>query len=141
MVKFCYGWKVEVVASNVAPLLCAASFLEMSDDLEPGNLISKTESFLSFVILTSWKETFQIFKSCESISSWAKDLQILKRCSEAVAWKALFRMQRTPAMFWSIVSPAVFFPFSSFSLIFVYVINTCQNGVVASIYMNRHDMY
>lgn len=88
VVKFCYGWKVEVVASNVAPLLCAASFLEMSDDLEPGNLISKTESFLSFVILTSWKETFQIFKSCESISSWAKDLQILKRCSEAVAWKA-----------------------------------------------------
>lgn len=88
VVKFCYGWKVDVVASNVGPLLCAASFLEMSDDLEPENLISKTESFLSFIILTSWKETFQIFKSCESISSWAKDLQIPKRCSEAVAWKA-----------------------------------------------------
>ncbi|KAA8536882.1 hypothetical protein F0562_029360 [Nyssa sinensis] len=88
VVMFCYGWKVNLTATNIAPLYCAAHFLEMSDDLEQGNLVSKTEVFLSFVIFSSWKDTFRIFKSFESISSWARDLQILKRCSEAIAWKA-----------------------------------------------------
>lgn len=87
VVKFCYGWKVDVTALNVAALYCAARFLEMSDDLDQGNLISKTVAFLSFVIFSSWKDTFQILKGCESVPSWAKDLQILKRCSEAIAWK------------------------------------------------------
>ncbi|KAL7239432.1 hypothetical protein ACSBR2_005354 [Camellia fascicularis] len=88
IVKFCYGWKVYLTATNIAPLYCAAHFLKMSDDFEQQNLISQTESFSSFLIFSSWKDTFRIFKSCESISSWARDLQILKRCSEAVAWKA-----------------------------------------------------
>ncbi|KAL1294171.1 hypothetical protein HN51_054842 [Arachis hypogaea] len=88
VVKFCYGWKIDITAENVAPLYCAAHFLEMSEELEEGNLISKTEAFLSFLILSSWKDTFRILKSCESILSWAKDLQIVKHCSEAIAWKA-----------------------------------------------------
>ncbi|XP_048225592.1 root phototropism protein 3 [Ricinus communis] len=88
VVKFCYGWNVDLTAANIAPAYCAAHFLEMSDDLEQGNLISKTETFLSFILLSSWKDIFQIFKSCEAISSWAKKLHILKRCSEAIAWKA-----------------------------------------------------
>lgn len=88
VVKFCYGWKIEITASNVAPLYCAAHFLEMSDDLEKGNLISKTEAFLSFLMLSSWKDTFRILKCSEPISSWAKELHIVKRCSEAIAWKA-----------------------------------------------------
>ncbi|XP_059438890.1 root phototropism protein 3-like [Corylus avellana] len=85
VVKFCYGWKVDLTVANIAPLYSAAHFLEMTDDLEQGNLISKTEAFLSFLILTSWKDTFQIFKSCEPISYWAKELGIVKRCSEAIA--------------------------------------------------------
>ncbi|KAI4358076.1 hypothetical protein L6164_001979 [Bauhinia variegata] len=88
VVKFCYGWKIDITATNVAPLYCAAHFLEMSEDLEQGNLISKTEAFLSFLMISSWKDSFRIFKSCESISTWAKELQIVKRCAEAVAWKA-----------------------------------------------------
>lgn len=88
VVKFCYGRKFDITAANIAPLYCAAHFLEMSEDLEQGNLISKTESFLTFLILSSWKNTFRILKTTESISPWAKDLQIVKRCSEAIAWKA-----------------------------------------------------
>ncbi|XP_027366457.1 root phototropism protein 3-like isoform X2 [Abrus precatorius] len=88
VVKFCYGWKIDITPTNIIPLYCAAHFLEMSEDLEEGNLISKTEAFLNFLILSSWKDTFRILKSCESISPWAKDLQIMKRCSEAIAWKA-----------------------------------------------------
>ncbi|KAK3006124.1 hypothetical protein RJ639_015503 [Escallonia herrerae] len=88
VVKFCYGKRVELTAVNIAPLYCAAHFLEMSDDLQPGNLICRTETYLSFLILSSWKDTFRILRSCESISSWAKELQILKRCSEAIAWRS-----------------------------------------------------
>ncbi|KAI9073861.1 hypothetical protein K1719_044175 [Acacia pycnantha] len=88
VVKFCYGWKIEITASNVASLYCASHFLEMSDDLEKGNLTSKTEAFLSFLMLSSWKDTFRILKCSEPILSWAKELDIVKRCSEAIAWKA-----------------------------------------------------
>ncbi|TKY52203.1 Coleoptile phototropism protein 1 [Spatholobus suberectus] len=88
VVKFCYGRKIDITAANIAPLYCAAHFLEMSEDLEEGNLTSKTEALLTFLILSSWKDTFRILKSTESISPWAKDLQIVKRCSEAIAWKA-----------------------------------------------------
>lgn len=88
VVKFSYGWKISFTAANIAPLYCAAHFLEMTDDFQQGNLISETEAFLSYVTLTSWKDTFRILKSCESISTWARDLQILRRCSDAIAWKA-----------------------------------------------------
>ncbi|KAK6229003.1 hypothetical protein SCA6_017954 [Theobroma cacao] len=88
VVSFCYGWKIDVTATNIAPLYCAAIFLEMSDDLQQGNLISEAEAFLSYLILSSWKDTFQILKSCESVSSWSKELLIVKRCSDAIAWKS-----------------------------------------------------
>ncbi|KAK9292761.1 hypothetical protein L1049_020741 [Liquidambar formosana] len=88
VVKFCYGWKIDLKATTIAPLSCAAHFLEMNDDPDQGNLTFKTEAFLSFVLLSSWRDTFHIFKTCESISSWARELQILKQCSEAIAWRA-----------------------------------------------------
>ncbi|KAA3467252.1 coleoptile phototropism protein 1-like [Gossypium australe] len=88
IVNFCYGFKVDVTATTIAPLYCAANFLEMSDDLHQGNLISKTEAFLSFAIFSSWKDTFKVLKSCESVSPWSKDLLIVKQCSDAIAWKA-----------------------------------------------------
>lgn len=87
IVKFCYGWKIDLTASNAALLYCAANFLEMVDDLETGNLVSRTETFLSFVIFSSWKDTFLVLKTCETISSYARELHIQRRCSEAIAWK------------------------------------------------------
>ncbi|XP_019187877.1 PREDICTED: root phototropism protein 3-like [Ipomoea nil] len=87
VVRFCYGLKINATPTNIAPLYCAAHFLEMNDDLEPGNLISKAEAFLSFIVLSSWKDTFRVVRSCESVSTWAKELQIVKQCSESIAWK------------------------------------------------------
>ncbi|PHT57547.1 hypothetical protein T459_35483 [Capsicum annuum] len=80
--------KIKATASNVAPLYCAAHFLEMNDDLHQGKLISKAEAFLNYIILSSWKDTFRILKSCESVSLWSKDLHIVKLCWEAISWKA-----------------------------------------------------
>lgn len=86
--KFCYGIAVDLTASNISGLRCAAEHLEMTEDLEEGNLIFKTEAFLSYVVLSSWRDSIIVLKSCEKLSPWAENLQIVRRCSESIAWKA-----------------------------------------------------
>ncbi|XP_051147060.1 root phototropism protein 3 [Andrographis paniculata] len=86
--KFCYGIPVDLTATNISGLRCAAEYLEMTEDLEEGNLIFKTEAFLSYVVLSSWRDSIVVLKSCEKLSPWAENLQIVRRCSESIAWKA-----------------------------------------------------
>ncbi|KAI4367175.1 hypothetical protein MLD38_022942 [Melastoma candidum] len=86
--KFCYGIAVDLTAANISGLRCAAEYLEMTEDLEEGNLIFKTEAFLSYVVLSSWRDSILVLKSCEKLSPWAENLQIIRRCSESIAWKA-----------------------------------------------------
>ncbi|KAK4476917.1 hypothetical protein RD792_016084 [Penstemon davidsonii] len=86
--KFCYGVAVDLTATNISGLRCAAEYLEMTEDLEEGNLIFKTEAFLSYVVLSSWRDSIVVLKSCEKLSPWAENLQIVRRCSESIAWKA-----------------------------------------------------
>ncbi|MCD9560719.1 26S proteasome regulatory subunit 6B [Datura stramonium] len=86
--KFCYGIAVDLTATNISSLRCAAEYLEMTEDLEEGNLIFKTEAFLSYVVLSSWRDSILVLKSCERLSPWAENLQIVRRCSESIAWKA-----------------------------------------------------
>lgn len=85
VVKFCYGLAVNLTATNVAPLRCAAEYLQMTEEYEEGNLISKTEAFLTFIILSSWRDPVTVMKSCESLSPWVENLHILRRCSDAIA--------------------------------------------------------
>ncbi|KAL3584309.1 hypothetical protein D5086_015370 [Populus alba] len=86
--KFCYGIAVDLTAANISGLRCAAEYLEMTEDLEEGNLIFKTEAFLSYVVLSSWRDSILVLKSSEKLSPWAENLQIVRRCSESIAWKA-----------------------------------------------------
>uniref|UniRef100_A0ACD5YTD0 Uncharacterized protein n=1 Tax=Avena sativa TaxID=4498 RepID=A0ACD5YTD0_AVESA len=86
--RFCYGMAVDLTASNISGLRCAAEYLEMTEDLEEGNLIFKTEAFLSYVVLSSWRDSIVVLKTCEGLSPWAENLQIVRRCSESIAWKA-----------------------------------------------------
>ncbi|XP_024367868.1 root phototropism protein 3 [Physcomitrium patens] len=86
--KFCYGIPIMINSSNVAALRCAAEYLEMTEDLEQDNLVSKTEDFLSSEILTSWTDSITVLKACDTLSPWAENLQIVKMCSESIAWKA-----------------------------------------------------
>jgi hypothetical protein len=87
-VKFCYGIPIRITRTNVAALRCAAEYLEMTEDLEEGNLVVKTEDFLSSEVLTSWSDSITVLRACEALSPWAEKLQIVKMCSESVAWKA-----------------------------------------------------
>ncbi|XP_073027862.1 root phototropism protein 3-like [Primulina eburnea] len=86
--KFCYGIAVDLTANNISSLRCAAEYLEMTEDLEEGNLIFKTEAFLNYVVLSSWRDSIIVLKNCEILSPWAGNLQIVRRCSESIAWKA-----------------------------------------------------
>lgn len=86
--KFCYGVSIDLTPANISGLRCAAEYLEMTEDLEEGNLIFKTEAFLSYVVLSSWRDSILVLKSCEQLSPWAENLQIVRRCSESIAWKA-----------------------------------------------------
>ncbi|KAF8370042.1 hypothetical protein HHK36_031940 [Tetracentron sinense] len=86
--KFCYGIAVDLTATNISGLRCAAEYLEMTEDLDEGNLVFKTEAFLSYVVLSSWRDSILVLKSCEQLSPWAENLQIVRRCSESIAWKA-----------------------------------------------------
>ncbi|CAK7334643.1 unnamed protein product [Dovyalis caffra] len=88
ILKFCYGLPLDLNPSNIAPLRCASEFLEMSEEHDDGNLMSKTETFLTFVVLSSWKDTITVLKSCETLSPWAENLQIVRRCCDSIAWKA-----------------------------------------------------
>ncbi|KAK4840585.1 hypothetical protein QYF36_013043 [Acer negundo] len=88
ILKFCYGLPVDFNSYSIAPLRCASEYLDMSEEYEDGNLISKTEAFLTLVILSSWKETITVIKSCETLSPWAENLQIVRRCCDSIAWKA-----------------------------------------------------
>ncbi|XP_065874976.1 BTB/POZ domain-containing protein DOT3 isoform X2 [Euphorbia lathyris] len=88
ILKFCYGLPLDLNPHNIAALRCAAEFLEMSEEFEDGNLIAKTEAFLTFVVLSSWKDTITVLKCCETLSPWAENLQIVRRCCDSIAWKA-----------------------------------------------------
>ncbi|KFK25344.1 hypothetical protein AALP_AA8G100500 [Arabis alpina] len=88
VLKFCYGFPLDLNPLNVASLRCASEFLYMTEEFEDGNLISKTEAFLTFVVLTSWRDTFTVLKSCANLSPWSENLQIVRRCCDLLAWKA-----------------------------------------------------
>eukprot|EP00250_Pteridium_aquilinum_P020799 c24952_g3_i2 orf=935-2644(+) len=85
--KFCYGVKVELMASNVATLRCAAEYLDMTEEYGEQNLIALTESFLDNVIIRSWKHSVKTLKSCETLLPLAEELSLVRKCVDSIALK------------------------------------------------------
>lgn len=86
--KFCYGVKMDLSASTVVPLRCAAEHLEMTEEYSPDNLISKTERFLTHSVYNSLRESIKALKACESVSSLAASLGITEQCIESIVSRA-----------------------------------------------------
>ncbi|XP_024374724.1 root phototropism protein 3 [Physcomitrium patens] len=85
--SFLYGGRLELNPSNVATVRCAAEYLEMLDNVGDGNLVTKTENYMNYVVMGSWRDSIAVLKTCSSLKPWADDLEIVRRCSESIAWK------------------------------------------------------
>lgn len=88
--KFCYGVKLELTASNVGPLRCAAEYLEMTEEFSEDNLISKTERFLTQSVFRNIKDCILALKSCDGphLMPIAEVLAIPQRCIDSIASRA-----------------------------------------------------
>ncbi|KAL5582809.1 hypothetical protein UlMin_015251 [Ulmus minor] len=86
--KFCYGVNFEITVHNVAPLRCAAEYLQMTEKYCTNNLAGRTEDFLAQVALTSLSGAVVVLKSCQDLLPLAEDLKIVQRCVDVASLKA-----------------------------------------------------
>ncbi|KAF5203709.1 Root phototropism protein, partial [Thalictrum thalictroides] len=102
--KFCYGVNFEITVHNIAPLICAAEFLEMTDEYCEGNLAGRTEEFLTQVALMSFSASLVVLKTCEDLLPMAHELNIVQRCVDVVSSKACNEANfpsRSPTNWWT----------------------------------------
>ncbi|KAG1326566.1 BTB/POZ domain-containing protein NPY1 [Cocos nucifera] len=86
--KFCYGMTVILNAYNVIAARCAAEYLEMTEDVEKGNLIFKIEVFLNSSVFCSWKDSIIVLQTTKSLLPWSEELKVVGRCIDSIASKA-----------------------------------------------------
>lgn len=92
--KFCYGITITVSAFNIVSARCGAEYLQMTEDVEKGNLIYKLEVFFNSCILQGWKDSIVTLQSTKSFSSWSEDLGITSRCIDSIASRVLTNPSR-----------------------------------------------
>ncbi|XP_008794358.1 BTB/POZ domain-containing protein NPY1-like [Phoenix dactylifera] len=85
--KFCYGMVVILNAYNVVAARCAAEYLEMTEDVEKGNLIFKIEVFLNSSVFRSWKDSIIVLQTTKSLLPWSEELKVVGRCIDSIASK------------------------------------------------------
>ncbi|RYQ98617.1 hypothetical protein Ahy_B07g086380 [Arachis hypogaea] len=84
--KFCYGVKLELKASNVVYLWCAAENREMTEEYGEGNLISQAETFFNQVVLRNWKDSLRALQTCDDVLPYADELIIFMEYFSALAF-------------------------------------------------------
>ncbi|KAK4373176.1 hypothetical protein RND71_008560 [Anisodus tanguticus] len=87
--KFCYGITITLSAHNIFSVRCAAEYLQMTEDVEKGNLICKLEVFLNSCVLSGWRDSIVTLQSTKSFPLWSEELGITSRCIETIASKVL----------------------------------------------------
>ncbi|CAI9767909.1 unnamed protein product [Fraxinus pennsylvanica] len=87
--KFCYGITITLSAYNIVSVRCAAEYLQMTEDVEKGNLIYKLEAFFNSCVLHGWSDSIITLQSTKAFGIWAEDLGITSRCIDAIASKVL----------------------------------------------------
>ncbi|KAI3795950.1 hypothetical protein L1987_38611 [Smallanthus sonchifolius] len=87
--KFCYGITITLSAYNIVSARCAAEYLQMTEEVEKGNLVYKLDVFFNSCILNGWKDSIITLQTTKSFQLWSEDLGITSRCIEAIASKVL----------------------------------------------------
>ncbi|KAK4491028.1 hypothetical protein RD792_001749 [Penstemon davidsonii] len=85
--KFCYGMTVTLNPYNVVAARAASDYLEMTEDIERGNLIFKIEVFLNSSVLRSWKDSIIVLQTTKSLLPWSENLKVVGRCIDSIASK------------------------------------------------------
>ncbi|KAG5008412.1 hypothetical protein JHK85_026954 [Glycine max] len=87
--KFCYGMNFEITTFNVARLLCAAEYLEMTEEYREQNLISRAEIYLNEIVFQSLQKSVEVLSTCEMLPPDIVDeIEISNGCVEAIAMNA-----------------------------------------------------
>lgn len=85
--KFCYGMTVTLNPYNVVAARCGAEYLEMTEDIDRGNLILKIEVFLNSSVFRSWKDSIIVLQTTASLLTWSEELKVVGRCVDSIASK------------------------------------------------------
>ncbi|TKY74801.1 BTB/POZ domain-containing protein NPY1 [Spatholobus suberectus] len=78
---------VTLNAYNVVAARCAAEYLDMTEDVDRGNLVLKIEVFLNSSIFRRWKDSIIVLQTSKSLLPWSEDLKIIGRCIDSIASK------------------------------------------------------
>ncbi|XP_047341583.1 BTB/POZ domain-containing protein NPY1 [Impatiens glandulifera] len=85
--KFCYGMTVTLSAYNVVAARCAAEYLEMTEEVDKGNLVFKIEVFLNSTIFRTWKDSIIVLQTTKPLLPWSEELKVVGRCIDSIASK------------------------------------------------------
>ncbi|KAJ9177350.1 hypothetical protein P3X46_012579 [Hevea brasiliensis] len=86
--KFCYGINFEISIENIALLRCVAEYLEMTEDYAVGNLVARTEAYLSEMALKSLAGAVSVLHLSENLLPLAEKIKLVSRCIDAIAFMA-----------------------------------------------------
>ncbi|KAI3787255.1 hypothetical protein L1987_41599 [Smallanthus sonchifolius] len=87
--KFCYGITITLSAYNIVSARCAAKYLQMTEEVEKGNLVHKLEVFFNSCILNGWKDCIVTLQTTKPFQLWSEELGITSRCIESLVSKVL----------------------------------------------------
>nr|GEV56073.1 hypothetical protein [Tanacetum cinerariifolium] len=87
--KFCYEITITVSAYNIVSARCAANYLEMTEDVEKGNLVHKLEVFFNSYILNGFKDCIVTLQTTKPFQLWSEELGITSRCIESLVSKVV----------------------------------------------------
>ncbi|KAL8142427.1 hypothetical protein V2J09_015459 [Rumex salicifolius] len=93
--KFCYGIAITLSAHNLVAAKLAAEYLQMTEDVEKGNLIFKIEVFFNSCILHGWKDSILTLQTTKSYPTLSEDLGLTSKCIEAISSKVLTNPSKT----------------------------------------------
>lgn len=92
--KYCYGAKIEISLSNVAMLICAAHYLQMTEQFGDNNLQGQAEMFLKEIVITNVKNSIIVLHQCETLLPTAEEINLVSRIITAIATN-VYREQLT----------------------------------------------
>ncbi|XP_071713275.1 BTB/POZ domain-containing protein SR1IP1 [Rutidosis leptorrhynchoides] len=84
--KFCYGVNFELSTENIATVRCVSEYLEMTEEYAIGNLVTRSESYLNEVGLTTLAGAVSILQSSANLLPMAEEIKLINRCIDTIAF-------------------------------------------------------